>query len=207
MRAVDFVRHVQLLPRHDFPGRCRDDQRPCPFGQCRMGGKKRLHATRAGDAKSVDREPPAAPARNPHGQIGQRPDATRLQGGHHAWWQPRIDLVGDVRHRCWQAAQRLDRARDGVGRRGGSLAECFGEVSSVTARRERDQGAPNAAEHTARGCPWRLAVAQIARDGRSSVEPGVPSAQRSQFGVVGEGDGVGLMRFHDRQFRAKLVLA
>jgi hypothetical protein len=32
MRAVEFARHTQLLPRRDVPGRCRDNQRPCSFG-------------------------------------------------------------------------------------------------------------------------------------------------------------------------------
>lgn len=54
----------------------------------------------------------------------------------------------------------------------------------MTARRKRDQDLPDAAEHAARGFAWRLAVAQIAGDGRPGVEPGVPGTQRGQLGVV-----------------------
>lgn len=78
-RAVHFVRHTKLFPRHDSARRYCDDQCPRAFGLRRMGGGEFLDAARAVDTKSSDCRPAATSPWDPYSQVGKGSSSVRMQ--------------------------------------------------------------------------------------------------------------------------------
>ncbi len=153
LRAVDFVRQTQLLPRHDAAGLNNRDQGPGALGELRMCGKESLDLPGACHAESLDGFPPATPAGNAHGQRREGVDTVRLQCPDGPRRQPLVDAVADLGLRRRQRGQEPDRAFDGT--RAplslfGGVLEHVGQIRPVAAVGENDELAADMPQHPSR---------------------------------------------------------
>ncbi|CAE6873482.1 hypothetical protein R69746_08705 [Paraburkholderia aspalathi] len=119
-----------------------------------MRGEEGFDLSRGRHAQPVDRCPPAAPAWNSHGQVGERPDAMRVQGLRGPRRQPLSDVIADLRLRGRQRAKRLDRTLDRTSTPQPfveRVLEYLGQVRPVPVFGEGDQLPANAPQHGTRG--------------------------------------------------------
>ncbi|VWC16804.1 hypothetical protein BLA6863_05645 [Burkholderia lata] len=97
VRTVDVMRDVDMPPRpHGFRGGCPDQRTSAPR-QHQINRKEGFNAVSAPFAKSGNRNPPASPTGNPHGRVGQCPDAVSMQHRDDSRRQPDIDWIAHLR--------------------------------------------------------------------------------------------------------------
>lgn len=206
-RAIDLVRQTQLLPRHNSARLGDRDQGTGAFSQGRMRGEKRLDRLCTGCPEPLDFGPPPAATWNAHSQVGQCADAMGVQRPGSAWREPQSDLVGDLRLRCGQRTQCLDRTLDRAGAAvslGGCMLERGGQIGPVAAVGKGNQLPANIADESARRFTSCTLPGQVARDGCPGGQARIPPSQRGERVVIGKAlilRPLGLTRFHGFNLR------